>query len=99
MLSRIENAAACEIEHAARGCVLCRPLATMEGLCAGKINTAPAELACAYREVHVLEVDEEALVEPAKRLENTTTHEEERTHHLIDHTRVVMRPFGHEVRR
>ena len=99
MLSRIENAAAREIEHPPLGCGIGRSLATVKGLRRREIDAAPAELACAHREVHVLVVDEEALVEPAERLEHAAANQEECAHDLIDRARVVMRPFGHKVRR
>ena len=98
MLVRIKHAAAREIEHPPLGGGVGRSLATMKGLRRREIDAAPAALACARREVHVLEVDEEALVEPAERLEHAAANQEKCPHDLIDGARVVMRPFGHKVR-
>src|SRR3954469_11666972 len=98
MLACKQNAAAREIKHARRRRSISGALASVKGLRGRKINGAPAEFARAHGEIHVLEVDEEALVKAAKSLKHGAAHEEKRTHHLVDGACVVMRPIRREVR-
>src|SRR4051812_9524706 len=99
MLPRVENAAAREIEHPPIGRGLGCALAAVKGLCGRKVDARPATLAGADREIHVLVIDEEALVETAERRKHAAADKEKRPHDLIDRAGVVMGPFGDEVRR
>ncbi len=99
MLAGIQDAAAREVEHACRGRRVGGSLAAVEGLRGSEEDAAPAALARPHREIHVLVVDEEPLIESAKRFEHAAANKEKGAHDLIDGARIVMRPFGHEMRR
>src|SRR5436190_834498 len=97
MLSYVENAAACEIEHPLTGCGIGGSPAAVKRLRSREVDDAPAERARPDGKTHVLVVDEETLVEAAKGLEHGTANEEKSTHDLIDGARTVMRPVGDKV--
>jgi len=62
------------------------------------IKAIEPQLPSANRQVHILHVDKEALVEPAEPLEVCSPHHHEGADHLIDNARFVVGPLGHEVR-
>src|ERR1043165_33108 len=98
MLQREQDLAAVKVEQAPAGCALRRSLAAVERLRGCQIHAFAAAPACSNGEIEILEINEEALVEAAERLEQTAADEEECAHHLIDFARFVMGPFGHEQR-
>src|SRR5205807_6952247 len=87
------------IEHACCSRRIGGALAAVKGSRSRKIRAAPAKLLRADSEVHVFEVNKEALIEPTECLENGAPNKEKRAHDLANHTRIVVRPFGHKVRR
>src|SRR2546421_10377424 len=71
----------------------------MSDLRGRQIDAVEAPSLGAYREIEVLEIDEEALVEAFEGLEQRAAHEQKRAHHLADDARLIMRPVVHEQRR
>src|SRR5207244_5496342 len=87
-----------EVEAARRGRMLGRPLPAMERLRARNVHAAEPARARPRGEIEVLVVDKEALVEPAESFEERAPHQKKRAHDLVHLPRLVMRPFGDEMR-
>src|SRR6266480_368821 len=71
----------------------------MIGLNDGQVERAPPAPTSANRQVHLLEIDEEPLIEPTQCFEDRATNEKERAHDLIDFPVMTVVPFHHEMRR